>query len=250
MTCSSSARAWPGSATLMVCIPRARRRLEVDPEIVEEDRFLRFHAEGGAGNFVEAGIGFADPEDARFEDGVEECVHAGDLVGRGGRLRREVVRQARRLVGRPARLDGRDHLGTDLAGEPLEHETTVDLVAERARLCGPPCRKGVDADFVAFQLRPGVVVRIGGVDGADETRGKPLFGLEAGERLERAGRDDAAEIEHHRAYLHPLLPGPPVSPIAQPSTGTLVATLGPPPRRGGGHAILSSRWTWSPTAAV
>ena len=38
--------------------------LEIDAEVIEEDRLLGAHAEGCAGEFIEAGIGFAYPQDA------------------------------------------------------------------------------------------------------------------------------------------------------------------------------------------
>ena len=74
-----------------------------------------------------------------------------------------------------------------------------------ARFCGPLRPESVDAEFATLQSCPGVVVRIGGIDGADETGRKPMFGLQACKRFEWASRDDTAEVKHHCPYRHPLL---------------------------------------------
>jgi hypothetical protein len=46
-------------------------RLEVDPEVIEEDRLLGLHADRRAGEFIEPGIWLPYPQDPRFEHGIE-----------------------------------------------------------------------------------------------------------------------------------------------------------------------------------
>ena len=101
-------------------------------------------------------------------------------------------------------VDGGDHLWSDVPRQLLEYEPAVELVSEGAGLGLPRRREVVNADLVPFQARPGVVVGVGGVDGADEVPRKAALRLQAGECLEGARRDDAAEVEHHRLYRHTL----------------------------------------------
>ena len=54
-------------------------------------------------------------------------------------------------------------------------------------------------DFAALQACPGVGVRIGRVDGAQEARRQAALVLKAGEGIEGARQDDPAEIPKHRA---------------------------------------------------
>jgi hypothetical protein len=39
------------------------RRLEIDPEVIEEHHLLGLHADRRTGEFIEPPIGFADPQD-------------------------------------------------------------------------------------------------------------------------------------------------------------------------------------------
>ena len=179
-------------------------RLEIDAEVVEEHRLLRLDVERGAGELVKARIWFADAEHAGFEDRIEQRVHLGHRLGDDTFGRHEIVGEAGRLVGLPPGVDGGDHLRPDIAGEPLEHEPPIELVAERAGLGRPGGGEGVDVDLAPFQAGPGIVVGVGRIDAADEPGRQAALGFQVGERLERAGRDDTAEVEHHRSYRHTL----------------------------------------------
>ena len=52
----------------------------------------------------------------------------------------------------------------------------------------------VEWNITAFEMSPGVGVRIGGVDSADKAGWKAIFVFVAGKRLERAGEDDPTKI--------------------------------------------------------
>src|ERR1700744_5905028 len=91
-----------------------------------------------------------------------------------------------------------------VAGEPLPDPAPLEGVAERPGPRRPGGGEGVDVDLAAFEARPRVVVGVGGIDAADEPRWQAALGLQMGERLERAGGDDTAEVEHHRSYRHTL----------------------------------------------
>src|SRR5205085_873570 len=82
------------------------------------------------------------------------------------------------------------------------HDLTGDeLLAERHRFRLEEVAELVEAHLAALEPRPRVGVRVGGVEGADEVLRQPVGLLVAGERLERARQDDAAEVPEHRLEL-------------------------------------------------
>ena len=58
--------------------------------------------------------------------------------------------------------------------------------------------KAVEIQGAAFELGPGVVIGVGGVDGADEILGDAVFRFEAVKRLEGAAREHAPEVPKDR----------------------------------------------------
>ena len=88
--------------------------------------------------------------------------------------------------------------------ELFEHEPAVELVSEGAGLGRPGRRECVKPYLVPLQARPGVVIGVGGIDGADEAWRETPLHLQVCEGLEGARRNDATEIEHHRSYRHAL----------------------------------------------
>jgi hypothetical protein len=145
------------------------------------------------------GSGFLTPGLGAF-DHVMKQLHDFALVQAAhgtGAHRLEVVGDAADLHARPDAAQRLDHLGADLAGQQPHHVATGHLVAERAAFVGERGIEGLQAEFAALQLGPGVVMRIGRIDGAQEILGQAARRLVAGECLEGTGRDHTAEIPDH-----------------------------------------------------
>jgi hypothetical protein len=145
---------------------------------------------------VDARIGLAQAGLGAF-DHVMEQLHDVGLVQRAHRPvlhGREVVGDAACLQTRTDAAQRLDHLGADHAAQQRQHIATVDLMAERAAFDGERRAERLGVDLAALESRPGVLMRIGRIDGAQEAHRQAAFHFEAGERLERAGRDHPAEI--------------------------------------------------------
>src|SRR5207302_1133954 len=108
---------------------------------------------------------------------------------------RPVVGQHRRLealVAAPHRLD---HLGTDVPGQPHHQLAGVELAAGGPSLALEQPAELVEADLVAFEAGPCVVVRVGEVQPSDEPPRQPTLLLVAGEGVEGAVDDYPADVE-------------------------------------------------------
>jgi hypothetical protein len=95
-----------------------------------------------------------------------------------------------------------DHGRPHVTGQQRQHVTTTHVTTQRAGLSGELLVELVDPDRAPLEARPGVVVGVGGVDRTDETGRQAALGLEASERLERAGGDHATEVEEHGTDGH------------------------------------------------
>ena len=69
----------------------------------------------------------------------------------------------------------------------------------RPRLAGKRRVELVERDQIRLESGPGIIVGVDGVDRADEVARQSAFALEAVERLERAGGQDATEVPQHGA---------------------------------------------------
>ena len=123
-----------GSSTLIVVMPIAARRLEVDAEVVEEHAASSgFDVEQLAGHLVEARVGLAHADLARLDDDVEERHHLGhlrlaiDMTGCGDEVVGEAAVFSRSRAAADAPRPSRDGARRRAA---LEH------VAARRRVAG------------------------------------------------------------------------------------------------------------------
>jgi hypothetical protein len=170
-------------------------RLEVDAQVVEEDGFGRLDAQLLTGQFVEARVGLAHADLRGFDDDVEQREHVTEPDATlGGH---EVVGEQRRLAVLAAPPHRLHHLGPYLAGEEGEHVGGSHVVAGGPALVLEQPAELVEGHGVALQQGPGVGVRVAGVDLAEEPGRKAVGLFVVGERLERAGEDDAPEVPQH-----------------------------------------------------
>jgi hypothetical protein len=124
-----------------------------------------------------------EPEDLTLVAAVDRVAGIEEVVGDQADLHP--------LAQAPQRLD---HLVTDVAVEQRQHLGTPYRVARRAALGLEQDVELRDRAGAALELRPGVVVRVGGVDAPQETRRQPALPLEPREGFEGAGRNHAAKV--------------------------------------------------------
>ena len=193
--------AWAGSMTLMVVMPRARGGLEVDPEIIEEDRLGGLDRQLLARHLVERRIRLAHAHLARLDDPVEQGEHAAHLTFPidVAIADDEVVREQpgdESLGAPPHRLH---HLRAQLARQEPDDVATHDLVAGGTRLGLEQQAELVERHLTALELRPRIGVGVRRVQLPDQAVGQAPFLLVARERLERRRQDDATEVEQRGA---------------------------------------------------
>ena len=159
--------AWSALSTLMVVMPIAAAGLRLMPRSSRNTHSAGSTREQLAGDLVEARLGLAHADLARLDDLIEPSHHLGDVLARVAAD--DVVREAgRRVAGGLDRVECDDHLRAHLAGQQREDVGAGDAMSERRRLDGET-RVEVDRpDVVALEMRPRVVVGIGGVDRPDE----------------------------------------------------------------------------------
>jgi hypothetical protein len=172
------------------------RRLEVDTEVVEEHAFTRLHADEFARDLVEARLGLATTDLARFDDMIEHHHHVADLHAL--LAAEDVVRQTGgAIAGADHAVERCHHLRADLARQQSEHDATGDAVSECLRLVGEQCVELLGRDVVALEECPRVRVGIRRVHPSNEVDRKTVRGLVAVERFEGTGQDHAAEIPEY-----------------------------------------------------
>ena len=91
-----------------------------------------------------------------------------------------------------------DHLRPHLARQQRQDVLAPHVVTHGLAFLGEQPVERVMINLGALELGPGVFEVVRGVDLADEVERKPPLALELAERLERAGREYAAEIPDHR----------------------------------------------------
>ncbi|QXC62528.1 hypothetical protein KSP35_06925 [Aquihabitans sp. G128] len=114
----------------------------------------------------------------------------------------DVVGEQRGLEALAAAAHRLDHLGAHVTGEQAQHVPPRHAVPGARRLLFERRCEPVEVDLAALELRPRVGVGIGGVHAADEVDGKAVVDLVAGERVEGARQDHAAEVEQCCGHGH------------------------------------------------
>ena len=96
------------------------------------------------------------------------------------------------LIGVPKEIKNHEYrIGLTPAG-------ARELVSHGHRLRLEQDVKGPGVDLGPFKPRPGIVMRVGGIDPADEIGGQAAFILQPVERFKRRRRNDPAKIEDDR----------------------------------------------------
>ena len=94
----------------------------------------------------------------------------------------------------PVEILGETRMTSDLGSISVRLAQASDKAALRAAVA-----ELHNVDLPALETRPGIGVRVAGVDRPQEAVRQPVRLLKAGERIEGAREDDAAEVEEDRA---------------------------------------------------
>ncbi len=91
-----------------------------------------------------------------------------------------------------------DHFGPQIARQQRQHVLAAHLGAQRQRFRREQLVEGLDIQFGALELGPGILVMIDGVGAPDDVGRQPALALEPRESLERRSGEHPAEIPDHR----------------------------------------------------
>ena len=182
--------------------PHLARRLEVDAEVVQQDRVACLDAQPLERELVEAPLRLPASHDRRLDDDVEVIQHLGEAAAARPRLAsaHDVVGHQRRREVLVAARDGLDHRRAQLAGEAADHLAAVDHVTQRRGFGLERLDEPVEGQLAALEARPRVRVGVGRVDRADQPLGQPGTALVRRERVEGRREDDPTEVEQHRSH--------------------------------------------------